>query len=136
MNGEFGEKISKFIVRCSRPPAILKFGHFRSESLAKTYGNENVTSKYKFELSYMFHDVSILFMLYNMGEVSFNEIGTYGFEAKKAKERFTVVCLSYFGYCAHLLNFHHLCNLLCCFISLLSQFSSTWKYLLMLTRAG
>ena len=32
-------------------------------------------------------------MLYNMGEVCYNQIGTYGFEAKREKERFTVVCI-------------------------------------------
>ena len=31
-------------------------------------------------------------MLYNMSEVCYNQIGTYGFEAKREKERFTVVC--------------------------------------------
>ena len=31
-------------------------------------------------------------MLYIMGEVCYNQIGTYGFEAKREKERFTVVC--------------------------------------------
>ena len=36
------------------------------------YGDENVTSN-KFELS--FQDVSILFMLYNMGKVSYHQIG-------------------------------------------------------------
>ena len=41
----------------------------------------------------MFHDVSILFMLYNMAVVCYNQmLGMYGFEAKREKERFTVVC--------------------------------------------
>ena len=40
----------------------------------------------------MFHDVSILFMLYNMDELCCNQIGMYGFEALREKERFTVVC--------------------------------------------
>ena len=40
----------------------------------------------------MFHDVSTFFILYNMGEVCYNQIGTYGFEAKREKERFTAVC--------------------------------------------
>ena len=31
-------------------------------------------------------------MLYNMSEVCHNQIGTYGFEAKREKGRFTVVC--------------------------------------------
>ena len=39
----------------------------------------------------MFHDVSILFMLYNMGKVCYNQIRIYGFEAKREKERFTVI---------------------------------------------
>ena len=39
----------------------------------------------------MFHDVSILFMLYKMGEVRYNQIGNYGFKAKKEKERLTVL---------------------------------------------
>ena len=40
----------------------------------------------------MFRDISILFTLYSMGEVSYNQIGTYGFEVQREKERFTVVC--------------------------------------------
>ena len=40
----------------------------------------------------MFHDVSTFFKLYNMGEVCYNQIGTYGFEGEREKERFTVVC--------------------------------------------
>ena len=40
----------------------------------------------------MFHDVSILFMLHNMDELCCNQIGMYGFEAKREKEKFTVVC--------------------------------------------
>ena len=40
----------------------------------------------------MFHDVSTLLKLYNMGEVCYKQIGTYGFEGKREKERFTVVC--------------------------------------------
>ena len=39
----------------------------------------------------MFHDYSILFIIYNMGEVSYNWIGTDGFEVKSETERFTVV---------------------------------------------
>ena len=35
--------------------------------------------------------VSILFMLYNIDEVCYNQIGTYGFEARREKERFIVV---------------------------------------------
>ena len=34
----------------------------------------------------MFHDVSTLFKLYNMGAVCYNQIGTYGFEANREKE--------------------------------------------------
>ena len=56
------------------------------------YGDENVTSKYTFELFYLFRDYSILFALYNMCEVSYNSIGTDGFEVKGETERFTVVC--------------------------------------------
>ena len=40
----------------------------------------------------MSHDVFILFMFYKMGEVCYNQIGTYAFEGKREKERFTVVC--------------------------------------------
>ena len=57
------------------------------------YGDENGTSKYKFELLQVFHNYSILFILYNMDEVSYNWIGTDGFEVKSETERFTVVCL-------------------------------------------
>ena len=41
----------------------------------------------------MFHDVFILFMLYDIGEVCYNQIGTYGFEAKREKKRIHC-CLS------------------------------------------
>ena len=54
------------------------------------YGDENVTSKYKFELFEVFHDYSTLFLLYNMGEVSHKRINTDGFEVKSETERFTV----------------------------------------------
>ena len=40
----------------------------------------------------MFHDIFILSVLYNMGEVCYNQIGTYGFDSRREKERFTVVC--------------------------------------------
>ena len=33
----------------------------------------------------MFHDVSIFFMLHNMDEVCYNQIGTYASEAKRAE---------------------------------------------------
>ena len=33
-----------------------------------------------------------MFILYNMGEVSYNRISTDGFEVKSETERFTVVC--------------------------------------------
>ena len=56
------------------------------------YGDENVTSKYTFELFLVFRDYSVLFILYNMCEVSYNWIGTDGFEVKSETERFTVVC--------------------------------------------
>ena len=46
------------------------------------YGDENVTSNY----------ASTLFMLYNMGKVCCNQTGMCGFEAKREKERFAVVC--------------------------------------------
>ena len=36
-------------------------------------------------------------MLYNMGEVCYNQIGTYGFEAKREKERFTIEPLMSFS---------------------------------------
>ena len=39
----------------------------------------------------MFHDASILCMLYDMGKVCYNQIVMYGFETKGEKERFTVV---------------------------------------------
>ena len=39
----------------------------------------------------MLHDVSILAVLYNLGEVCYNQIRTYGFEEKR-EERFSVVC--------------------------------------------
>ena len=39
--------------------------------------------------------MSTLFMLYDIGKVCFNQIGTYGFEAKREKERFIVVCPSF-----------------------------------------
>ena len=42
----------------------------------------------------MFYDVSTLFMWYNMGEVCYSQIGAYGFEEQREKERFTVVCPS------------------------------------------
>ena len=51
------------------------------------YGDEKVTSSYKFELfQLVFHVVSILFMSYNIGEVCNNHI-MYRFEAKREKER-------------------------------------------------
>ena len=56
------------------------------------YRDENVTSKYKFELFVVLHDYSILFILCNMSEVSYNWVGTDGFEVKSETERFTVVC--------------------------------------------
>ena len=56
------------------------------------YGDENVTSKYKFELFLVLHDYSILFILFRMSEVSYNWIGTDGFEVKSETERITVVC--------------------------------------------
>ena len=34
------------------------------------YGDENITSKYTFELFQVFHAYSILFIVYNMGKVS------------------------------------------------------------------
>ena len=56
------------------------------------YGDEKVTSSYKFELfQLVFHVVSIWFMSYNMGEVCNNRI-MYRFEAKREKER--LICLS------------------------------------------
>ena len=54
------------------------------------YDDKNVTSGYKFELSLVFHDISILFVLYNMGKVSYNQIGK---DLKQRERRFTVVCL-------------------------------------------
>ena len=38
------------------------------------------------------NDYSILFILYSMGEVSYNWIGKDGFEVKSETERFIVVC--------------------------------------------
>ena len=43
----------------------------------------------------MFHDVSTLFTLYKMDEACYNQIGTYGLEAKGDKERSAVVCPRY-----------------------------------------
>ena len=40
----------------------------------------------------MFHDISILSILYNMGEVCYNQSSTKQRETEK--ERFTVVCMS------------------------------------------
>ena len=39
-----------------------------------------------------FEMYSILFIVYNVGEVSYNWIGTDGFEVKSETERFTLVC--------------------------------------------
>ena len=67
------------------------------------YGDENVTSKYKLELFWVFHDYSTLFLLYNMGEVSYKRINKDGFEVKSETERFTVVCPR----CSQNLKFGH-----------------------------
>ena len=40
----------------------------------------------------VFRDYSILYILYNMCEVSYNWIGVDGFELKSETERLTVVC--------------------------------------------
>ena len=50
------------------------------------YGDENVTLNNKIELSWLLHDDSILFILCNMGEVSYNRIGSYGFEVRREKK--------------------------------------------------
>ena len=68
---------------------LLLLGSLRNHD---GYGDENVTSKYRFELIQVFRDYSVLFILYNMSEVSYNWIGTDGFEVKNQTERFTVVC--------------------------------------------
>ena len=43
------------------------------------YGNENVIPKYNLAQSQDFHDYSVLFTLYNTGELSCNRMGTNGF---------------------------------------------------------
>ena len=61
----------------------------------------------------MFHDVSILFMLYKIGEVFYNQIRTYGFAEKRNNKRFTA------------------------FLSMLSSKPENWSfYVVVLTSTG
>ena len=62
---------------CRKPLSHATKGSLRNHD---GYGDENVTSKYQFEL------------LFNMSEVSYNWIGTEGFEVKSETERYAVVC--------------------------------------------
>ena len=75
----------RFTVVCPRCRQNLKTGHFTLlESLSKDdgYGNENVSPKYNLALSQVFRDYSVLFTLYNTGELSCNWMGTNGFKVK------------------------------------------------------
>ena len=55
---------------------VLLIGSLRNHD---GYGDENVTSKYKFELFKVLHDYTILSILFNMSRVSYNWFGTDGF---------------------------------------------------------
>ena len=85
----------RFTVVCPRCRQNLKTGHFTLlESLSKDdgYGNENVSPKYNLALSQVFRDYSVLFTLYNTGELSCNWMGTNGFKVKIENDCFIVIC--------------------------------------------
>ena len=56
------------------------------------YSNENVSPKYNLALSQVFHNHSVLFILYNTGELSCNRMGTNGFKVKSENDCFIVIC--------------------------------------------
>ena len=55
------------------------------------YGNEKGGPKYNLALSQVFCDYSVLFTLYNAGELSYNWMGTNGFKVKTEKDCLVVV---------------------------------------------
>ena len=55
------------------------------------YGNKNVSPKYNLALSQVFRDYSVLFTLYNTGELSYTWMGTNGFKVKTENDRFIVI---------------------------------------------
>ena len=56
------------------------------------YGYENVIPKYNLALSQVFRDYSVLFTLYNTGELSCNWMGTNGCKVIIGNVWFIVIC--------------------------------------------
>ena len=54
--------------------------------------DENVTPKYNLALSQVFRDYSVLFVLWNTGDLSCNWMGTNGFKLERQKMNGSFLC--------------------------------------------